>query len=113
MLSDKIEQWKPLLKKNSALYRRVKVLVLLLTGLAFAGLFYFSVNLAFLLYSSNNNIKTRAFNAAVADSRKIDNMARSIERTVRNITLATGEKEFNEKNLIAILSEKRSNVPWR
>ncbi len=110
---DQLEQWKPLLKKDSALYHRVKVLVLLLTALAFAVLLFFSVNLAFLFYSSNDDINTRAIKAAAADSHKIDNMARNIERTVRDITLAASEKEFNENNLIGILSEKRSSVPLR
>lgn len=113
MSLDTIEQWKPLLKKNSALYQRVKVLIILLTGLVFVALIYFSVNLAFLLYSTNNDIKTRAINGAVADSHKIDKMAKSIERAVRDITLVTGEKEFNENNLIGILADNRSNVPWR
>ncbi len=113
MSLDKIEQWRPLLKKNSTLYKRVKVVMLLLTGLAGGVLIYLSVNLAFLLYSNNSEIQTRAINAAVADSHKIDNMARSVERTVRDITLVTGESEFNENKLIGILSEKRSNVPWR
>ena len=110
---DQLEQWKPLLKKDSALYHRVKVLVLLLTALAFAVLIFFSVNLAFLFYSSKDDINTRAIKAAAADSHKIDNMARNIERTVRDITLAASEKEFNENNLIGILSEKRSSVPLR
>ncbi|MFZ4525385.1 MAG: hypothetical protein ACOYOE_07525 [Chlorobium sp.] len=108
MSLDQTEQWT--LKYNSVLYRRVKTALILLTGIVFAVMMYFSINLAFLYYSDNNNVNAKAINAAKSDSRKIETMARGIERTVRDITLVTGKKDFNENDLIGILSDKGKNV---
>ncbi|GEM_PF-1060015 len=111
MSLDQIKQWTP--NHNKVLYQRVKVVLILLSGIAFAVLMYFSVNLAFLYSSTNNSINTKAINAAKSGSRKIDNMARGIERTVGDIALVTGKKEFNENDLIAVLSNKSNNVQCR
>lgn len=111
--SDRLAQWKTLLNKDSALHKRVRIVLLVLTGTALVALVWLSANLAFQLYSNNREIDKRAVNSARADSRKIDKMARSIELTVRDIALALGEKELNEKNLIDILSVRRPNLPCR
>ena len=111
MSFDQIKQWTP--NYNKVLYQRVKKVLILLTGIAFAVVMYFSVNLAFQYYSSNNSITTKAIDAARSGSRKIDSMARSIERTVGNIAFLAGKNEVNENDLIAALPDKSKNVPYR
>ncbi|MEI8033387.1 MAG: hypothetical protein WCH05_08585 [Chlorobiaceae bacterium] len=80
---------------------------------AFAVVVYFSVNLGFLLYSNSNAVNTRAIDGAKADSRKVDKLARSIEQTVRELTLAAGKGDGSEKTLIELLSDKRAGVSCR
>ena len=113
MSFDKIEQWITLLKDNKVLYQRIKVSLLLLTGIALSVLMYLTANLAILLYTNNNDINVRSINTAKADSRQVDTMTRSIERRVRDISRIFGEPDGNEKNLIALLSDKPNNLPGR
>ncbi|MEI6651346.1 MAG: hypothetical protein WCL42_02085 [Chlorobiaceae bacterium] len=111
MSLDQIKQWTQ--RYNKVLSQRVKTVLILLTGITLAVLVYFSVNLAFLYSSTNNSINTKAINAARSGSRKIDNMAKGIERTVRDITLVAEKKEVNENDLIDILSDKSNNALCR
>ncbi len=111
MSLDQIKQWTK--NYNKVFYQRVKAFLISLIGIAFAVLVYFSINFAFLYSSTNNSIKNKAIIAAKSGSRKIDTMARGIERKVRDISLVAGNKEFNENNLIDILSDKSNNVPCR
>ena len=113
MSFDKIEQWITLLKDNKFLYRRIKVSLLLLTGIAMSVLMYLTANLAILLYTNNNDINARSINTAKADSRQVDTMTKSIERKVRDIIRILGEPDGNEKKLIALLSDKPNNLPGR
>ncbi len=110
---DRIEQWEASLKNKSAFYKRIKIVLLLLSVSVFVAFVYFSADLAFLLYSNNNSINNRAIQAARADTRKIDTMARSIEQTVNDIVIVLEKKEFNENNLLDVFSEKRSNLLCR
>jgi hypothetical protein len=113
MSSDQLGQWNVVLKNNSTIYRKVKAVLLVLTGITLAALVYLSAILAFELYSKDRELNVRAVTSAKADSRKIDKMARSIERTVRDVSLALGESGLNEKNLIDVLTVQRPNVPCR
>jgi len=111
MSLDQIKKWTT--NYNRELYQKVKTVLIFMAGVTLVALVYFSINLAFQYYSTNNSINTKAIDAARSGSRKIDTMARGIERTVGNIALVTERKEVNENDLIAVLSDKNSNVSCR
>ncbi len=110
---EKIEQWKRLLKEHTVFFRRAKTLLLVLIAATFAVALYLSVNLALLLYSNNNAVNTRAVNAAKGDARKVDRVARNIERAVKDLSLAAEKGGGDEKNLTDLLSSQRAGVACR
>ncbi len=111
MSLDQLKQWTP--KYDSGRHQKVKVVVRLLIGIAFALLMYFSINLAFQYFSANKSVSTKAVNTARSGARKIDTMAKGIERTVRDIAFVAGKKEVNENDLLTILTDKGKKIPCR